>query len=209
MKNEFPMPEQPFQEKDVLWRWTPTDEQEDVTCDEYVIVRNTRWPGGLCAWRRVGQLWDPGCLSLRAAAELQAWRDVIATICRDGGHYHQKHGTKATRDACIQMVLAERRALAEKDAEIERLACLLRETDTKCQAERRCHESLLNEISTLTESLRNWKLGAEGYSAKIAEQAKQIAALEETLASEVQRRHEAQDKVQEQARRKNNPGDPQ
>ena len=34
--------------------------------------------------------------------EIAAWRDVIAVFCRDGGHYHQEHGTEATKDYVLK-----------------------------------------------------------------------------------------------------------
>lgn len=43
------MPEQPFDEKDVLWRWKPTEEQKEACHydlpDEFVL---TAWDGGDC-----------------------------------------------------------------------------------------------------------------------------------------------------------------
>lgn len=36
-----------------------------------------------------------------ATDERDAWREVIAALCGDGGHYHQKHGTKATKDYAL------------------------------------------------------------------------------------------------------------
>ena len=43
-----------------------------------------------------------------AEKERDAWRGVIATICCDGGHYHQAHGTAATKEHCIRRVVADR-----------------------------------------------------------------------------------------------------
>lgn len=53
-----------------------------------------------------------------AQAERDAWRDVIAILCRDGGQYHQQHGTAATRQHCIDVVSELRR---ENDALRERV----------------------------------------------------------------------------------------
>lgn len=60
-----------------------------------------------------------------AKAERDEWRNVIATICADGGHYHLEHGTKATAEHCIQQVLQDRNALREAKAEIERLCAAI------------------------------------------------------------------------------------
>jgi len=34
--------------------------------------------------------------------ENREWREVIAAVCCDGGHYHQEHGTEKTKEYCIK-----------------------------------------------------------------------------------------------------------
>lgn len=61
-----------------------------------------------------------------AKAEIAEWRNVIAIICRDGGHYHHEHGTKATAEFCKQQVIKDRTECEDAKAEIERLRYALR-----------------------------------------------------------------------------------
>ena len=58
-------------------------------------------------------------------AEVQSWRNVIAVICRDGGHYHQEHCTEATAAYCEQVVCglrSERDALQQRCKRLEKAA---------------------------------------------------------------------------------------
>lgn len=48
----------------------------------------------------------------KAEAERDAWRDVIAVLCGDGGHYHQEHGTEATKEHALERFYA---LAAERD----------------------------------------------------------------------------------------------
>jgi len=36
-----------------------------------------------------------------AELENKQWRELVAAICADGGHYHQKHGTEKTLNYCL------------------------------------------------------------------------------------------------------------
>ena len=57
-----------------------------------------------------------------ATRERDAWRNVIACLCGDGGHYHQEHGTEATAKHCLERfhgLLAERDALQARVAALE------------------------------------------------------------------------------------------
>jgi hypothetical protein len=44
-----------------------------------------------------------------AERERDAWRDVIAVLCGDGGHYHQEHGTEATKQHALDRFYALRK----------------------------------------------------------------------------------------------------
>ncbi|MHC5059294.1 MAG: hypothetical protein ACYTKD_31965, partial [Planctomycetota bacterium] len=68
---------------------------------------------------------DPLADKDREIAELRterdAWRDVIATICGDSGHYHQEHGTSQTKEYCIKAIIDKRKRCGELRERCERL----------------------------------------------------------------------------------------
>lgn len=69
------MPETPFAEADVLWRWTPTDQQKTeahLKLDEIVVVKNEQVHGRFLPWERLGTTWVWGYPHLNpfVAAEL-------------------------------------------------------------------------------------------------------------------------------------------
>jgi len=69
------MPETPFAEKDVLWRWTPTDQQKTeahLKLDEIVVVKNEQVHGRILPCGRLGTTWVWGYPHLNpfVAAEL-------------------------------------------------------------------------------------------------------------------------------------------
>jgi len=50
---------------------------------------------------------------LPVKAERDEWRNMVAVLCGDGGHYHAEHGTAATR-AYIEKKLFDRREQHDK-----------------------------------------------------------------------------------------------
>ncbi len=74
----------------------------------------------LAAVDSAGGTSDGGCLCCwllkrfaEARAEREAWRELTAVICGDGGHYHQEYGTAATLKHCIEKFHAMRCVTAE------------------------------------------------------------------------------------------------
>ena len=53
--------------------------------------------------------------------ERDAWRNLVAVVCGDGGHYHQQHGTEQTLQHCLERVCL---MVADLDASQEEAARL-------------------------------------------------------------------------------------